>query len=389
MPCNPMTDLTGCLGAAAGGQANPPSTPGWDAICQSFATAAQQLLSSFAKSFASIPPISLSYAGVRSVYGLSLEIAALIAALLLMLQVIRTVVTHDGSAIAQGLTGTAKAALAFVLTLGAVAALLRASDEITSWVVTKSFGSPAGLSARLSRVVSFSPGVSSSLLLILALLGILVTVVLWGQLLLRSLAVTLLVAMSPVAAAGQVAQSTQLWWRKLVRVTLQLVALKPVVALVFAVGLTLPATGGSLQKLLTGMLVLLLAGCAWPAMARVSSVVEVHVDGGVLNRIRGGGGERLAGGTPSGVAPGELSRVAEARTMSAVHDYRSRAAKTTPKTLPAARMPAQLTAGVKPAGTRGGPAAADGADQAAVPAGRPGAVDDRDRAAAPGSGRNQ
>jgi len=389
MPCNPVTDLTGCLGAAAGGQANLPGTPGWDAICQSFAKAAQQLLGSFAHSFVSIPPVSLSYAGVRSVYGLSLEIAALIAVLLLMLQVIRTVATHDGSAIAHGLTGIAKAALAFALTLGAVAALLRASDELTSWIIAKSFGSAAGLSARLSRLASFNPGVSPSLLLILALLGILVTVVLWGQLLLRSLAVTLLVAMSPVAAAGQVAQSTQVWWRKLVRVTLQLVALKPVVALVFAVGLTLPATGGPLQKLLTGMLVLLLAGCAWPAMARVSSVLEVHVDGGFLTRIRGGAGERLAGGTPSGVAPGELSRVAEARTMSAVHDYRSRAVITASEAPPATRLPAQLTAGVMPTGTRGGPATADGGEPAAVSAGRPGTPDDSDRPGAPGSGRNR
>src|SRR6266566_1093097 len=118
MPCNPLTNLTGCLGPGAGGQVNTPGTPGasgWDAICQSFAQAAQQLLTSFAKSFVSVPPVSFSYSSVRSVYGLSLEIAALIAAVLLMVQVIRTVLAHDGSAIAQGLTGVGKAALAFVL----------------------------------------------------------------------------------------------------------------------------------------------------------------------------------------------------------------------------------------------------------------------------------
>jgi hypothetical protein len=395
-----VTDLAGCLGAAAGGQANTASTQGWDAICQSFAQAAQQLLSSFAKSFASIPPVSLSYAGVRSVYGLSLEIAAVIAALLLMVQVIRTVATHDGSAIAHGLTGIGKAALAFVLTLGAVAALLRASDEVTGWVITRSFGSPAGLSARLSRLASFAPGVSPSLLLILALLGIGVTLALWGQLLLRSLAVTLLVAMSPVAAAGQVAQSTQQWWRKLVRVTLQLIALKPVVALVFAVGLSLPAAGGSLQKLLTGMLVLLLAACAWPAMARVSSVLDVHVGGGVLTRIRGGAGGRPAGGTPSGVAPGELSRVAEARTMSAVNAYRSRAGEAAREASAAARLPTQLAAAQLAVGLSaarsprsitaadgGGPAAADGGEPAAVSAGRPGPADHGDRPGPPGDSR--
>src|SRR5260370_7876691 len=103
MPCNPISNLTGCLGPAAGGQANLGNAPGWAAVCQSFAKAAEQLLASFAKSFVAIPPVNLSYAGVRSVYGLSLEIAALIAAVLLMPHVIRPVLTPPPPPIAQRL----------------------------------------------------------------------------------------------------------------------------------------------------------------------------------------------------------------------------------------------------------------------------------------------
>jgi hypothetical protein len=399
MPCNPLTNLSGCLGAGAGGQPGTQSAPGWDAICQSFARAAQQLLGSFAKSFVSIPEVTLSYTGVRSVYGLSLEIAALIAAALLMVQVIRTVATHDGSAIAHGLVGIGKAVLAFLLTLGAVATLLRAADEVTRWIVTRSFGSPAALSGRLARLASLDPSVAPSLLLILSLLSIGVTIALWGQLLLRSVAVTLLVAVSPVAAGGQVAQSTQMWWRKLVRVTLQLVVLKPVVALVFAIGLTLPAAGDHLQKLLTDMLVLLLAGCAWPALARLSSVIEVHVGGGVLTGSRGGPGgpaARLPGGPPAGVVPGELSRVAEARTMAAVREHHSRTAETARGALLGARAPAQLTAridaGQLPRGgvaadLRGvpvtGPALAPGLAGGQDPAGPPDSAGPQESAATP------
>jgi hypothetical protein len=327
MRCNPVSDLTGCLGPAAGGQANTASAPGWDAICQSFAKAAQELLGSFAKSFVSIPPVSLSYSGVRSVYGLSLEIAALIAVVLLMVAVIRTVLTHDGSAIAQGLVGVAKAALAFALTLAAAATALRAADELTRWIIARSFGSPATLSARLAQLASFDPKVSSSLVLILALLGILLTVALWAQLLVRNVAVTVLVAVSPIAAAGQIAQVTQQWWRKLVLAVIQLVALKPVVALILAVGLIVPAMGDPVEKLLAGMLVLLLAGCAWPAMARACAVLEVHVGGGTLAAVRGG---RAAGAAPGGVDPSELSRVAEARTMAVVHEVRAGAVRPRP-----------------------------------------------------------
>ena len=323
MPCNPLTNLTGCLGSSAGGQVSSAGSgaSGWDAICQSFAKAAQELLTSFARSFTTIPPINLSYSGIRSVYGLSLEIAAVVAAVLLMVQVIRTALVHDGSAIVQGLTGIGKAALAFVLILGAAATALRASDELTGWIITRTFGTPQALAARLGQLVTFKAGVSPSLMLVLALAGIALTVALWAQLLIRNIAVTVLVAVSPIAAAGQVAHASQQWWRKLVRVTIQLIALKPAVALIFAVGLTIPGTSGGVEKLLAGLLVLLLASLAWPAMARATAVLEVYVTGGAWGSIRGG--ERGAGGSPAGVNPAELSRVAEARTMAAVHEART------------------------------------------------------------------
>ncbi len=321
MSCNPVTSATGCLSPAAGGPSSQ-DAPGWTAICHSFATAAQQLLSSFAKSFVSIPPVSLSYASVRSAYGLSLEIAALVAAALLLAQVIRTVLTHDGSPVAQGLIGVGKAALAFLLTLAAAATALHAADELTRWIIARSLGSPLALSERLARIASFNPNVSPTLTLILALLGIMLIIALWAQVLVRNIAVTILVAVSPVAAAGQLGHATQQWWRKLTRAVIQLIALKPAVALILAVGLTVPSFTGAVAQLLGGMLVLLLAACAWPAMARASAVLDVHVSGGVLAGIRGGGGGRAE--APGGIDPTEFSRVAEARTMAVVHESRLR-----------------------------------------------------------------
>jgi hypothetical protein len=323
MACNPVTSLSGCVGSS-GGQDGLQNAPGWAAICHSFATAAQQLLSSFAQSFVSIPPVSFSYSSVRSAYGLSLEIAALVAAALLMAQVIRTVMTHDGSAIAQGLTGVGKAALAFLLTLASAATALRAADELTRWIIARSFGSPVALSAQLAKVASFDPSVSPTLTLILALIGIMLIIALWAQVLVRSIAVTILVAVSPIAAAGQLGAATQQWWRKLTRATIQLIVLKPAVALILAIGLTMPSLTGAVARLLGGMLVLLLAACAWPVMARASALLDVHVNGGTLAAIRGLGGRAAEGAGPGGVDPAELSRVAEARTMAVVHESRLR-----------------------------------------------------------------
>jgi hypothetical protein len=375
MGCNPISDLTGCLGPAAGGQASVTGAPGWSAICESFAKAAQQLLSSFASSFVSIPPVSLSYSGVRSVYGLSLEIAALVAAVLLMAQVIRTLLTHDGSAISQGLIGVAKAVLAFALTLGASATALRAADELTRWIITRGFGSPAALSARLARLVSFSSGVSASLMLVLALLGILLTLALWAQLLARNVAVTVLVAVSPIAAAGQIAHATQQWWRRLVMAAIQLIALKPAVALILVIGLTVPGVTGSVERLLTGMLVLLLASCAWPVMARASAVLEVYVSGGALSGHRGSSRAAGTDSSPAGIDPADLSRLAEARTMTVVHELRTGAAAGKLKSAMAGRFwpdpvpggwPARTAAPAEPAPAEPAPAELGPAEPAAL-----------------------
>jgi hypothetical protein len=383
MACNPVTSLTGCVSPMSGGSDGLQNAPGWAAICHSFATAAQQLLSSFAQSFVSIPPVSFSYASVRSAYGLSLEIAALVAAVLLMAQVIRTVLTHDGSAIAQGLTGVGKAALAFLLTLASAATALRAADELTRWIIARSFGSPLALSAKLARVASFNPSVSPTLTLILALLGIMLIIALWAQVLVRNIAVTILVAVSPVAAAGQLGHATQQWWRKLTRATIQLIVLKPAVALILAIGLSMPSLSGAVAQLLGGMLVLLLAASAWPAMARASALLDVHVSGGTLAAIRGFGGRGSAQATgPGGVDPAELSRVAEARTMAVVHESRLRGGVRGTVALgqrhpAAARAEAWPDPARRPGLGSAAPAAlAGGLDRAAAPA--PGADDDYD-----------
>src|SRR5580698_7925789 len=111
MACG-ITDLTGCVGDVVGSAV----TSVWDNICQDFGNAATSMLQSFGTAFASpdTDAVNLSSDGVHSVYALSLAIAGAVAALLLLFQVLRTVWTHEGSALAQGLIGVGKAALAFL-----------------------------------------------------------------------------------------------------------------------------------------------------------------------------------------------------------------------------------------------------------------------------------
>jgi hypothetical protein len=325
-PTNLADCVSDVVGAVGGNVVGDAVSSAWQQVCQSFAGAAASLLKEFAQAFAAIPDPDLAAAGVKSVYGLSLGIAAIVAALLLIGQVIRTGFTHDGSAIVTGLVGVAKAALAFLLTLAVGGAALAAADEITAVIVKQSFGSAQELSNRLGGLLggvtlaTGGPALPAALLLIFGILGILLVIVLWFELLLRNAAIAVLIATSPIAAAGQVSETTRSWWHKLVTATIQLVILKPVIALVFAVGLSLTGQSGTVENLLAGMLVLVLAVFAWPAVARFFAFASVQVAGTAgLGTLLGfaAGRASTGGGTTAGVEPSEFSRRAEQRTMAA------------------------------------------------------------------------
>ena len=311
MPCG-ITDPLRCVGQLVGSTAS----SAWDAICLSFATAADGLLKAFARAFTAIPPVDLTSPGVKNVYAISLGVAAAIAAMLLLGQVIRTAFTHDGTALADGLTGIGKAAAAFLLTLAVASAAVTAADSLTSYIISRSFGSAAHLTARITTLLSFTTGTGhpgeelaggASLLLLLAIIAILLILVLWFELLLRNAAIAVLVATSPIAAAGMASAPSRAWWPKTASATGQLIILKPVIALVFALGLELTGTSHDIETLLAGMLILLLAVIAWPVIARFFTFATVGLSGSTgLGMVLGFAAARLTGGSPAGGgAPGQ------------------------------------------------------------------------------------
>lgn len=316
-----ITDPISCVvGPVVSAGVGDVASSAWDSICKSFADAATSVLTSFAKAFVAIPDVDLTSTGLRSVYSISLGLAGLVAALLLFGQVIKTAITHDGSAVATGLVGVGKAALAFMLTLSVASTCLLASDELTKWIVDNSFGGTKQFSNKVAKLVAWNSDVSGSLLLIFGLLGILLTVVLWFEMLLRNAAIAVLIATSPISAVGMMSEGTKNWWSKLVTSTVQLIVLKPVVALVFALGFGLAGDSQDLETTLSGMLVLLLAVLAWPSIARFFTWASVQPGGGAgLAALLGFAGGRLSapGGTGgAGVAPEDFGPAAADRTMS-------------------------------------------------------------------------
>ena len=153
---NCLLDPLGCLTSAAGSGASDAATTAWDSVCKSFASAAAELLKAFGQAFAALPTVNLETAGISSTYGISLAIAAVVATLLVFTGVIRTAWTHDGSGIAQAVTGVGKAVLAWMVTAAVATAALEASDQITRLVVDESFGSQQALADRLGTIVNWA-----------------------------------------------------------------------------------------------------------------------------------------------------------------------------------------------------------------------------------------
>lgn len=322
MSCN-FLDLGGCLSDVAKSAA----TSLWDQICQSFADSATSMLNDFATWFAGMSSASLD-GGVRTVYSISMGIAASVAVLLLLGQVARTALTHDGRHLATGLVGIGKLVMACLLILTVTSAALEAADQLTSWIVAQGFGSDQALSEKLSGLVEFQGAGTGTTLLIVGLIGIVFTLVLWFELLVRNAAVAILIATSPIAAAGMLSDGTKAWWTKLCSATIQLIILKPIIALVMLLGVSMAGQSSGLQQTLVGLLVLFLAVLAWPVIAKFFTFASVSAAAGGLGAavgfVAGQGAGGAAGGTrrPAaasvggvGSSDGSFAQQAEGRSL--------------------------------------------------------------------------
>jgi len=294
--CN-VLDVGGCFADLAKSAA----TSLWDQICQSFADSATSMLKQFATWFANMPDASLDGAGVRSVYSISMGIAAAVAVLLLLGQVARTALTHEGRHLATGLVGIGKLVMACLLILAISTAALEAADELTRWIIAQGFGSDQALSDKLTNLMEFQSAGSGTTLLIVGLIGIVFTLVLWFELLVRNAAVAILIATSPIAAAGMLSDGTKAWWTKLCSATIQLVILKPIIALVMLLGVSMAGDSSGLYQTLVGLLVLFLAVLAWPMIAKFFTFASVSAAAGGLGAAVGFVAGQGAGGAAAGM----------------------------------------------------------------------------------------
>ena len=292
-----LSDLFGCLLdpiTAAVGQA---VAGVWTDIARSFAQGAADLLGGFAGFFVHATTISLGSAGVRTTFVLCAGIAAAVAVVVLAGQVGSSVLRRDGAGVGRALVGAGQAWVLLSSLLVVVSTLLAAADQLTARIV----GDPAtytALQARLTTVFTAgATAVGPALLLIFGLVGIGLSIVLYLEMLVRQAAIVVLVATAPIAVAGLLGDRTRVWCTKTATMIATLVFLKPVIAVIFAVGINAVSTATGVNGMLSALAILTVAAIAWPVLARLLSFTSV-----------GGGAGALAG-----VALGALAAKAGSR----------------------------------------------------------------------------
>lgn len=294
--CKAKSSLTGTVSGVVEGA--------FEHMARAFADAGAAVLGAVADAFLTASTIDLGKAGIDRVLVVTTSIAMSVAVLLLIGQVIRTGLTMRGEHLAHGLIGVVKAALATACVFSVATLLLVVADQLSALIMAETFGSTEAFADRFANAVALTApsgtAIPAALMLIFGLLSVIVGAILFGEMLFRHAAIVVIVAVSPIAAAGMVAGATADWWRKLVTAGVQLIFLKPVIVLVFAIGFGVAGESTDILGVLAGLVTLVLAAVAWPALARLCTWTSGHIgEAGGFTAFLGGMAGAQARGMPS------------------------------------------------------------------------------------------
>lgn len=298
-------------GGSGGGLLDSVSSGLFGSISNSFAAGATWLLTQLTSTFFASSTITLAADGITTPYSLMWGLSMLIAMVLLSVQLARTALLREGAGLATALAGLAKWGLICVSLITLTQAALAASDQVCTWMVTQSsYGSTQAFNARLAEVFGtfFSdPVTGAGLLLVLAVLAIVVLLVLLAEMQFRHAAIDVLISAAPIAAAGEMALTSREWWPKTRSALISMVILKPVIVLIFLIGMSQFGTSTTFSGFWAGMVTLILACIAWPAIAKFLTFTSVGAGGSLMSGLIGAAGGTAAsalwgrgGGSPSG-----------------------------------------------------------------------------------------
>jgi hypothetical protein len=270
--CDPLRDPTCVVKSIVGNV----SGSIFDQMSKWWSDAYSSMTDAFSKAFLKAGSVSISQFQPSGLWKLELGVGATIAAGGMIWAGARSAWTRSGDPLAAGTVGAIKAVFATAMVFVIVSALLAVADALTQAVINSSAGDSNAFATKVGQLASINGvgGASGALVFLFAVLGVLITAVLWAEMLIRAAGIVIVTLSTPIGAAGLVTPRTAGWWHKLVTAELALIFVKPVVALVLAVGFTVAHDSSGIQGALVGFMILGAAAVAWPVVAHMFTFFE-------------------------------------------------------------------------------------------------------------------
>lgn len=256
-----------------------PAATAFETIVESAARAAAAMVGEALAAFTA-PSTGIDRVAVLGAHSalLPLLLAVLVAAV--AVQAVRIVVQRRGEPLAVVASGLARFGLTTTLGLATLQAALVGGDALTAALPAGPAGGVGEIVA--SRLVARDGLTEPFLLLLVSVCVLVLAAGLWMALFARQVALLVIAAALPLAAAGSLTVATRGWLARLVPWGVALLLYKPAAALVLGLGagvLSAPAAAQGVGAMLAGIAVLGLAVAVLPALLRLLTWSRVGFTG--------------------------------------------------------------------------------------------------------------
>ncbi|GLV87884.1 hypothetical protein Slala03_75730 [Streptomyces lavendulae subsp. lavendulae] len=290
------------------------------------------LLNEFANLFNKTSTIKLDQTGIGKPLGITMAISAMVAAFLMLIQFSKTAISQRGELAGTAVAGLAKwAVISSVYLLFTQQALLIA-DKLSEWMITFSFGSEGGAAEAMQRklgtlfaalasggggaavggtMVATGEALAPAAVGVVIVVGVITIVAiaaLWVEMLMRQAGIMILLVAMPITLTGEISDSSKNWWPTARNALISLVLMKPVIVLIFTIGLFAMGDSTGIQNVIVGVVIFLTACFSWPVLAKfitfTSNGAGTSMMSGLMSSIGSSASARSGG--PQGDGAGSV-----------------------------------------------------------------------------------
>jgi len=285
---------SGCsaVGGVVGGAANAAAQAFVDGFADGFA----RLVKTMTTFWVDVPTPQIGGAGgpVAQVQGLIYWTQGFLLVASLLWVAGKMAITRSGKVAGEAARGLGTMVVVVGAGVSAIDVLSVAGDAWSRWIIDQSVG--GSMTTRLGALAGGSAQMTQlgiGIEFIVALLGIISCIVQIFFLLARVGILTLLAGTLPLSAAGLATPAGRAWFQRTLAWIVAFLLYKPAAALVYASAFALAGRGNDILSVLSGLMLIVLAVFALPALLRLVTPMVAAASGG------GGGG---LGGALAGAA---------------------------------------------------------------------------------------